>query len=137
MFWPFTTKDPDADIAEAQQRMVQRDFARASRLFRRHSDIVSNDSRLSLAHARAEMLQDNDSRAWRLFRQAIDLAAERGEVQVHANALFHFSAFSLMTRRNSDAMSAAQKARALFEKINLLPEARAAARLAWTAKETA
>lgn len=137
MFWAFVKHDPDADLAAAQKYLVQRNFAKATRLFRRHSEVVATDARLSLAHARAEMLHDNDSRAWRLFRQAIDLAAERGEVQVHANALFHFSAFNLMTRRNDDAMSAAEKARALFEKINLLPEARAAARLAWTAKETA
>ena len=137
MFWPFAKHDPDADLAAAQKYLIQRNFAKATRLFRRHSDVVGADARLSLAHARAEMLHDNDSRAWRLFRQAIDLAAERGEVQVHANALFHFSAFSLMTQRNDEAQSAAQKARALFEKINLLPEARAAARLAWTARETA
>lgn len=137
MFWPFVKYDPSADLAAAQKHLIARRFAKAARLFRRHADIVAKDPRLSLAHARAEMLQDNDRRAWRLFRQAIDLAAERGEVQVHANALFHFSAFSLMARRNEDAQSAAQKARVLFEKINLLPEARAAARLAWTAKETA
>lgn len=137
MFWPFTSKDPSRDLAAAQQHLIDRKFAKSARLFRRHKAAVAADPRLSLAHARAEMLQDNDSRAWRLFRQAIDLTAERGEVQVHANALFHFSAFNLMTQRNADAFSTATQARALFERINLLPEARAAARLAWTARETA
>ncbi len=137
MFWPFTSKYPARDLAAAQQHLINRKFAASARLFRRHKTAVAADPRLSLAHARAEMLLDNDSRAWRLFRQAIDLAAERGEVQVHANALFHFSAFSLMTQRNDDAISMATQARALFECINLLPEARAAARLAWTARETA
>ena len=137
MFWPFTSKDPTRDLAAAQQYLIDRKFAKSARLFRRHKSAVAADARLSLAHARAEMLLENDSRAWRLFRQAIDLAAERGEVQVHANALFHFSAFSLMTQRNAEALSMATQARALFERINLLPEARAAARLAWTARETA
>ena len=137
MFWPFTSHDPAADLAAAQKHLTARNFAKASKLFRRHAAEVAADPRLSLAHARTEMLLDNDTRAWRLFRQAIDLAAERGETQVHANALFHFSAFNLMTRRNADALTTAQQARALFERINLLPEARAAARLAWTARETA
>lgn len=137
MFWPFKSKDPSRDLAAAQRRLINREFAKSARLFRRHKAAVAADPRLSLAHARAEMLLDNDGRAWRLFRQAIDLAAERGEVQVHANALFHFSAFSLMTQRNAEAVSTAKQARALFERINLLPEARAAARLAWTARETA
>ena len=137
MFWPFTSKDPTRDLAAAQQYLIDRKFAKSARLFRRHKAAVAADARLSLAHARAEMLLENDSRAWRLFRQAIDLAAERGEVQVHANALFHFSAFSLMTQRNAEALTMATQARALFERINLLPEARAAARLAWTARETA
>ena len=137
MFWPFSKHDPDTDLAAAQQHLIARRFAKAARLFRRHSAVVALDPRLSLAHARAEMLQDNDGRAWRLFRQAIDLAAERGEVQVHANALFHYSAFALMTQRNEEAFSSAKQARALFERINLLPEARAASRLAWTARETA
>lgn len=137
MFWPFTSKDPARDLAAAQQYLIDRKFAASARLFRRHKAAVAADPRLSLAHARAEMLLENDSRAWRLFRQAIDLAAERGEVQVHANALFHFSAFSLMTQRNVEAHTTATQARALFERINLLPEARAAARLAWTARETA
>ncbi len=137
MFWPFNKKDPDTDLAEAQKHLVARRFAKAARLFRRHSAVVANDPRLSLAHARAEMLQDNDRRAWRLFRQAIDLAAERGEVQVHANALFHFSAFALMIQRNEEAFFTAKQARSLYERINLLPEARAASRIAWTARETA
>jgi len=137
MFWPFTTKDPAGDLAAAQQHLIDRKFAKSARLFRRHKTAVAADPRLSLAHARAEMLMENDGRAWRLFRQAIDLAAHTGEVQVHANALFHFSAFNLMTQRNAEAVSTAKQARALFERINLLPEARAAARLAWTARETA
>lgn len=137
MFWPFTSHDPAADLAAAQKHLVARDFGKAARLFRRHKAAVAANPRLSLAHARAEMLLENDARAWRLFRQAIDLAAERGETQVHANALFHFSAFNLMTRRHEAACSTAKQAHALYERINLLPEARAAARLAWTAKETA
>lgn len=137
MFWPFTSKDTARDLAAAQQHLADRSFAKSARLFRRHKTAVAADPRLSLAHARAEMLLENDSRAWRLFRQAIDLAAAMGEVQVHANALFHFSAFNLMTLRNDDAISTAKQARTLFERINLLPEARAAARLAWTARETA
>ena len=137
MFWPFAAKDPAADLAAAQKHLTARDFAKAAKLFRRHKTAVAADPRLSLAHARAEMLLDNDSRAWRLFRQAIDLAAERGETQIHANALFHFSAFNLMNRRPNDAITAGTEARSLFERINLLPEARAAARLVWTARETA
>ncbi len=137
MFWPFTSKDPARDLAAAQQLLVDRKFAKSARLFRRHKAAVAGDPKLVLAHARAEMLMENDRRAWRLFRQAIDLAATTGEIQVHANALFHFSAFSLMTQRNTEAVSAASQARGLFETINLLPEARAAARLAWTARETA
>lgn len=137
MFWMFVKRNPSKDLAAAKQHLLERKFSKAARLFRRHKAIVAVDASLTLAHARAEMLLENDRAAWRLFRQAIDLAAERGEVQVHANALFHFSAFSLMTRRNAEAMSTATQAKALFERINLLPEARAAARLAWTARETA
>lgn len=137
MFWIFAKRRPDKDLAAAKRYLTDRQFAKAARMFRRHKAVVAVDAHLLLAHARAEMLLENDSAAFRLFRRAIDLAAETGELHLHANALFHFSAFNLMTQRNEDAQSLAKQARAIFETINLLPEARAAARLAWTARETA
>lgn len=137
MFWMFVKSNPAKDLAAAKQFLLERKFAKAARLFRRHKAAVAVDASLTLAHARAEMLLENDRAAWKLFRRAIDLAAETGELHLHANALFHFSAFNLMTQRNAEAISMATQARALFERINLLPEARAAARLAWTARETA